>query len=128
MVKNIAKKDKCIQIAIENPPKKGEKVKIFNQATESHTLKDLAKLIADITGAEIRFYKNPRNEDESNELIFSHEAFIRLGLNPITLKEGLLKEVIQIAQKYSFRCDLNKIHCVSLWTKEREIDKKGKHN
>ncbi|MFP4333818.1 MAG: NAD-dependent epimerase/dehydratase family protein, partial [Campylobacterales bacterium] len=70
----------CIKIAIENPPAKGDKVKIFNQATEAHTLKNLAKMINELTGAEIRYYKNPRNEDEQNELVFKNENFLKLGL------------------------------------------------
>ncbi len=63
----------CIKLAIQNPPKKGDKVKIFNQATESHTLKKLAEIVSGMTNAEIRYYKNPRKEDESNELIFENK-------------------------------------------------------
>lgn len=34
---------KCVQLALENPPEKGERVKIFNQMTESHQVGELAK-------------------------------------------------------------------------------------
>ena len=37
---------KCVQLALENPPTKGERVKIFNQMTESHQAGELAKKVA----------------------------------------------------------------------------------
>jgi len=116
---------KCIKLAVANPPKKGDRVEIFNQATESHTIKKLAEIVAQITGAQIRYYKNPRNEDEQNELIFKHEKFLELGLNPITLQKGLLTEVIEVAKRYKHRCDRSKIPCVSTWLKEQEADTNG---
>jgi len=34
---------RCIQIALENPPQRGEKVKVFNQVTEVYRVRDLAE-------------------------------------------------------------------------------------
>jgi len=116
---------KCIRIAIENPPRKGDKVQIFNQTTETHTVRDLAELVARISGAEIRYYKNPRKEAKENKLHVLNERFLRLGLNPVTLQKGLLAEVMDIARKYSYRCDKSKIICKSIWTKDIEIDTVG---
>ena len=33
---------RCIELALANPPKRGERVKIFNQMTETHRVRDLA--------------------------------------------------------------------------------------
>ena len=58
----------CIEIAINNPPKSGEKVEIFNQVAETLRVRDLAKLISDKTGCGVRNLENPRKEDAENEL------------------------------------------------------------
>lgn len=116
---------KCIKLAVKNPPSKRDKVQIFNQATETHRVKNLADIVSKITGAEIRYYSNPRNEASANELKISNEKFLQLGLNPITLSDGLLGEVYDIAKKYGDRCDLSKIICTSRWNDSIEIDLDG---
>ncbi len=110
---------KCVQLALENPPKSGERVKIFNQMTESHQVGELAKKVASLTGAGINYLPNPRNEAVENDLIVDNKCFIELGLNPTTLDNGLLEEVVEVAKKFSNRCDLKRIPCVSSWTKKQ---------
>lgn len=111
---------KCLELAVKNPPKKNEKVKIFNQMTETHKVLDLAKIISELTGSKIQYLKNPRNEDSKNELKVKNKKFISLGLQPITLENGLLEEITDISKKYIDRCDIEKIPCTSYWSSKKK--------
>ena len=108
---------KCVQLALENPPAPGEKVKIFNQMTESHQVGQLAQKVAAMTGAEVSYLPNPRNEAKDNDLIVDNRCFLDLGLKPTTLDDGLLTEVVDIARRYADRCDRRRIPCTSAWTR-----------
>ena len=88
---------RCIQLALENPPERGDRVNVYNQMTETHRLRDLARLVSERTGAEIDYVQNPRNEADENDLHVRNDRFLDLGLQPTTLSEGLLEEVTEIA-------------------------------
>jgi UDP-sulfoquinovose synthase len=110
---------KCIQLALENPPESGARVRILNQMTECHRVRELARMISERTNAEIAHLGNPRNEADENDLYVSNDTFIGMGLDPITLSAGLMNEVSSVAQKYMARCDRTKVKCVSIWNAER---------
>ena len=108
---------RCIELAIANAPERGERVRIYNQTTEVHRIIDLANLVARLTGAEIDLVDNPRKEAPENELAVEHNGLLGLGLKPTTLKDDLLREVTQIAERYLDRADRSRIPCTSRWTR-----------
>jgi UDP-sulfoquinovose synthase len=110
---------RCIQLALEKPPTRDERVRVFNQMTETHRLIDLAKLVSRLTGVDIDHVDNPRNEAAENDLFVENGKLIGLGLSPITLEDGLLEEVNQIAKRYVDRVDVDKIPARSLWSQHR---------
>ena len=111
---------RCVQIALENPPERGDKVKVFNQVTETHRLRELAEMISRFSGVDVAFLPNPRREAPENELNVSREQFVALGLNPTKLSEGLLEEARDIAMRYKDRADTTKIIARSTWRRGME--------
>ncbi|HEY1762461.1 MAG TPA: NAD-dependent epimerase/dehydratase family protein [Acidimicrobiales bacterium] len=106
---------RCVQIALENPPERGEKPKVYNQVTEVHRVRELAELISKLTGVDVAYLPNPRREAVENELNVSREKFLSLGLNPTKLSEGLLEEARDIALRFKDRADTTKIIARSTW-------------
>ncbi len=121
---------RCIELALGDPPSAGERVRIFNQMTETHRVRDLAELVARLAGAEVAYLPNPRKEAAENDLVVDNAQFLALGLRPTTLAEGLLEEVIDVARKFAHRIDRSRVPAVSGWTKELaqavERDPEGK--
>lgn len=111
---------RCVEIALNNPPVNGEKPKVFNQVTETYRVRDLAELVAKLTGATIANLPNPRREAVENDLNVSRDKFLALGLNPTYLSEGLLEEARDIALKYRDRADTTKIIARSVWRQGME--------
>lgn len=106
---------RCVELALENPPEPGERVRIFNQMTETHTVLELANKIRALTGAEISFLDNPRNEAVENTLHVENACLLELGLQPTRLADPLLEREVELAKRYAGRCDRSKILCTSLW-------------
>lgn len=109
---------RCIELALLHPPQAGDRVHIYNQMTETHRVEDLAKLVSQLTGAQIQYLPNPRNEAPENDLIVEAKSLVELGLKPTQLEKGLLEEVVDIARTHADRCDRSRIPCTSTWVQD----------
>jgi len=114
---------RCIELAVNNPPAAGSQVEILNQVAQTARVRDVAELVAKLSGAEIQRVSNPRQEDAENELDVANDKFKLLGLDPVLLDsaEGLMTEVREIATRYSDRCDRTKVISKSYWNKARAV-------
>ena len=53
---------KCIELAVNNPPQTGGRVEILNQVAQTARVRDVAKLVGELTGATVQLTANPRAE------------------------------------------------------------------
>ncbi len=98
---------KCIELALENPPKNGN-MNIFNQFTEQFSVNQLANRIKkalkknkiEVT---IKKISNPRNEKEKHYYNAKNNNLIKLGLKPTLLTDS---EIIKLA-KYVIKHKVN---------------------
>ena len=74
--------------------------------TETHRVRDLAEMIAAMTGAKIAWLPNPRKEAAENELVVREREVPRARPRPDHAgKTGLLAEIVDVGRKFAYRVD-----------------------
>ena len=104
---NIRDTLQCVELAILNPAASGE-FRVFNQFTETFTVRELAQLVAqqaDKLGieTEIGSVENPRVEMEEHYYNPVHTKLLRLGLEPRLLSDVLLDSMLAKIQEFQPR-------------------------
>ncbi len=96
----------CVRLACENPADQGE-FRVFNQATESFSLVEMAKTVADCFhgSVEIEHIDNPRVELENHYYNPIYTALPSLGLQPHLLSDNLLESMFGIIEKHVHQVD-----------------------
>lgn len=96
----------CIRLACENRPERGE-FRVFNQMTESMSVLEIAKLVADLHPNEVtvEHLENPRVEAEAHYYNVRYTGLMDLGLQPHLLSETLLTSLYGIAERFKHRAD-----------------------
>ena len=92
----------CIRLACENPADAGE-FRVFNQATESFSLLEMAKVVQNSFPGqvEIEYVDNPRVEIENHHYTFTHTALESLGLEPHLLSDTLLHHMFDVIARHT---------------------------
>jgi UDP-sulfoquinovose synthase len=106
---NIRDTMRCIELAILNPPAKGE-YRVFNQMTDQFSLSELAGKIAGVASnsglvVKIENLPNPRVEAEVHYYNAAHTRLEELGLVPHHLNDDAIAELLDLAGRHTDRVD-----------------------
>jgi len=98
---------RCIEIACQNPPNRGE-CRVFNQFTEQFSVLEIARMVETAArelgvGVKLIHLPDPRVESEEHYYNAKHSKLIDLGLEPHFLSHSLLDSLLNIALKYRDR-------------------------
>src|ERR1700731_2243039 len=114
---------RCVEIACENPAKKGE-CRVYNQFTERFSVLDLARMVEAAgkklsMNVEIDHLPDPRVESEQHYYNAKHSKLIDLGLQPHLLSDSLLDSLVNIAMKYRDRVEASLMMPQVNWRERR---------
>lgn len=106
----------CIRLASENPAGRGE-FRVFNQMTESFSVEEIAKVVANsYDGAvEVEHLQNPRVEQSEHYYNVVHTGLVELGLQPHLLSNTLIESLFHVAQAHKERVDLGAMRPTVEW-------------
>ncbi|WP_330204685.1 NAD-dependent epimerase/dehydratase family protein [Cyanobacterium sp. DS4] len=104
---------RCMELAIANPAEAGQ-FRVFNQFTELFSIKDLATMVQKAGATlglkvEINNLENPRVELEDHYFNAKNTKLLDLGLQPHYLSDSLLDSLLNFANKYKGRVDMEQI-------------------
>src|SRR5437588_6937039 len=104
---NLVDTVECIRIACENPADRGE-FRVFNQVTESMSIRQIAETVAETYPGEatIEHLPNPRVEQEDHYYNVKHSALENLGLKPTLLSTTLIDHLFDVVERHKNRVDL----------------------
>jgi UDP-sulfoquinovose synthase len=106
----------CIRLVVENPAERGE-FRVFNQMTESMSVAEIAKTVANTFPGpvEIDYLDNPRVEADSHHYHVVHTGLPELGLRPHLLSDTLVGSLFEIAARHQDRVDLAALRPTVNW-------------
>jgi UDP-sulfoquinovose synthase len=95
----------CIELAMRNPPAAGDRVKIYNQMTQTLAVGELAQQVATcVPGSTVEYVDNPRRELATNSLSVCNRQFLDEGLVPVYLDEQHIREMVDLYAQHATRC------------------------
>jgi UDP-sulfoquinovose synthase len=106
----------CVRLASEHPAEAGE-FRVFNQMTESKSVAELAKTVAETYAkdAQIEFLNNPRVEADTHYYNVKHTRLVELGLQPHLLADTLIESLFDIVERHKDRVDVRALRPTVDW-------------
>ncbi len=116
---NIKDTLECVRLSLENPPEMGE-LRIFNQFTETFTVNELARMVADSAkmlglSVSVKHVENPRKESEDHYYNPVHTGLVELGLKPHLLGEDVLVEMMEWVLRFKDSIQKHRIFSGVKW-------------
>lgn len=110
---NIIDTLQCVELAMLNPPDKGE-LRILNQFTELFSVNELAEKIKRVgdsmgLGVRVEHIENPRKEREEHYYNARHSGLLELGLKPHPMTDDVVADMLEIIARYKGGIDRKKI-------------------
>jgi UDP-sulfoquinovose synthase len=95
---------RCIELACAYPADRGE-FRVFNQFTESFTVRQLAELVGDLypDAVKVQYLDNPRVESEDHYYKAANSGLLALGLEPHFLSDTLVESMFEIVKQNADR-------------------------
>jgi UDP-sulfoquinovose synthase len=107
----------CVTLALENPAAQGE-YRVFNQFTESFSVRDMAAMVRDASAKPVRIAEaldNPRVEHEEHYFHAAHTKLLDLGLEPHLLTKSVINGMLSLIERHQGRVDVNAIAPTVQW-------------
>jgi len=117
----------CVELTCLNPPAAGE-YRVFNQFTESHSVRDLAEKVVKVAPFDVRIESipDPRVEKEEHYYSAVTTKLPALGLQPHLLSEETIGSLIEIAGRHKHRVNVEAIRPTVNWrTTRSEVSVSG---
>lgn len=110
---NIRDTLKCVELALANPAGPGE-LRIFNQFTETFSVNELAERVLRVGRAmdlpvAVQHLDNPRKELEDHYYNPAHRGLVELGLEPRTMTDEALADMLAMVAKYRNRIETRRV-------------------
>ncbi|MHB8330452.1 MAG: NAD-dependent epimerase/dehydratase family protein [Acidimicrobiales bacterium] len=112
----------CVELALVNPAAEGE-YRVFNQFTESFSVRQLADLVADAYPGEVRIehIADPRVEKEEHYYRAAHTKLLDLGLVPNLLEASTIRSMLAVADTHRDRVDVGAISATVNWRRTASL-------
>ncbi len=106
----------CVEIAVNNPAEEGE-YRVFNQFTESFSVKELADKVVEASNGPVRVTNldNPRVEKEEHYYRAAHTKLLDLGLVPNLLDRSTVASILSVVERHRDRIDVDAIAPSANW-------------
>jgi UDP-sulfoquinovose synthase len=113
----------CVTLALLNPPERGE-FRVFNQFTESFSVRDMARLVKEVSPRPVVIAEgmdNPRVEREEHYFNAANTKLLDLGLEPHLLTADVILGMLDLIERHKDRVEVEAIAPTVQWRSRASV-------